>query len=349
MFGRAATIGVFFALVVVDSFAAAEVIYVDESATGANTGSSWVDAYTNLQDGLAAAQSGDEVRIGQGTYKPTDTGDRELSFALPDGVIVLGGYAGAGAIDPDANDPDDFETILSGDLNGDDGKPGSWFNYGENSYNVVTSSATGRGTEMRGVTVRAGNANFPQSGPDPRSEGGGIRTEGTLTVVECVVEDNKALFAGGGIRAAVLLAHDTVIRRNQQVGYCCGFGGGAWVGSGSTFTDCRFEYNRGWGGGASAGAVDGGDLTVDSCIFIGNYCNEDGGAMSLFGDNTVTGCDFFFNGAGVYGGAIRINVGSLSVSDTLFQENHGHEGGAINASGRLIVRDSKFRSNIYAT
>ncbi|UCG88236.1 MAG: hypothetical protein JSW71_06735, partial [Gemmatimonadota bacterium] len=37
------------------------VIYVDDDAPGANDGSSWTDAFRDLQDALAIAQYGDEI------------------------------------------------------------------------------------------------------------------------------------------------------------------------------------------------------------------------------------------------------------------------------------------------
>ena len=105
----------------------AEVIYVDADATGANDGSSWADAYNFLQDALTAAWSGDEIRIAQGIYTPdtnladpNGSGDRTATFQLINGVTIKGGYAGEGTPDPNARDIELYETILTGDLNGDD-------------------------------------------------------------------------------------------------------------------------------------------------------------------------------------------------------------------------------------
>ena len=62
------------------------------------------------------------VCVEQGTYLPdSGTGLRGLSFAIGTKVTsILGGFAGFGTPFPNTRNPDNFPTILSGDLNGDD-------------------------------------------------------------------------------------------------------------------------------------------------------------------------------------------------------------------------------------
>src|SRR5215213_8271689 len=47
--------------------AAATTYYVRASATGANTGASWSNAYISLQDALTASISGDQIWVAAGT------------------------------------------------------------------------------------------------------------------------------------------------------------------------------------------------------------------------------------------------------------------------------------------
>jgi len=157
-------------------------------------GSSWMRAYPNLYDGLAAAVSGDTIRVADGTYVPDDgsgvtPGDRTACFDIPDNVTVLCGYAGYGALNPDARNVDTYPTTLSGDLNGDD----LWgiLNISENSYHVV--SASGSGT-LDGATITAGNAD----GSGDNGCGGGVFLKSsTLTISSCKIRGNKADFGAG--------------------------------------------------------------------------------------------------------------------------------------------------------
>src|SRR3972149_5584392 len=108
----------------------ARIIYVDDDANGLNDGSSWSNAYRFLQDALADANSEpnvNEIRVAQGIYKPdansadpNGNGDRYATFELINGVSLIGGYAGLGEPDPNIRNIQLYETILSGDLNGDD-------------------------------------------------------------------------------------------------------------------------------------------------------------------------------------------------------------------------------------
>ena len=176
-------------------------IFVDDDADGANDGSSWADAFTGLQDALAMAKYGDEIWVADGIYKPdcdsadpNGSGDRQTTFQLINGVAIYGGYAGFGAPDPNERNAALYETILSGDLNGDDGP--DFANNGENSYHVVTGSGTDAIATLDGFTVTGGNAN----GPGAFDTGAGLYiATGSPTIQNCLLADNSCSNRAGGI------------------------------------------------------------------------------------------------------------------------------------------------------
>ncbi len=245
-------------------FASQSVLYVDDSAAGANNGTSWADAFTDLQAAIAAATPGSQVWVAEGVYKPTQGLDRSVSFELSD-IQLYGGFAGyeqslaerAGLFDT---------TILSGDLAGDDG-PG-FSGYDENSYHVVVTGPfpTIDDEWLDGFTARGGNAN----GTGVDAVGGGLYVASidAMTLRNCRFVANRSLGPGGGLHAYGLGAIESCwfVGNESGVG-----GGGAWIESlfeGYTFRQCWFLGNRALGSGG------GGVLAISAsfvgCVFSGN-------------------------------------------------------------------------------
>ncbi len=131
---------------------AGAIVYVDKDAAGLNDGSSWTDAFTDLQEALewATCAGVDEIWVADGTYLPTGGSDRSVSFQLVNGVTLYGGFSG---METSAADRDSLGggTILSGDI----GQPG--FDE-DNSYHVVVGSGTDSTAVLNGFTVTAGYA-----------------------------------------------------------------------------------------------------------------------------------------------------------------------------------------------
>jgi len=73
------------------------IIYVDRDAKGFNNGTSWRNAYVDLQNALqrSAAGCGSEIWVSEGIYKPTNIPDEtNASFDLPEGLEIYGGFRG---------------------------------------------------------------------------------------------------------------------------------------------------------------------------------------------------------------------------------------------------------------
>jgi uncharacterized repeat protein (TIGR01451 family) len=148
-----------------------DVIYVDQRATGNNNGTSWKNAYTDLQAALirAAAGCATEVRVAYGTYDPGRAAD--TTFAIPDGVCVYGGYRG-GSFNPNDRNPKRYATILSGSSDSD-----------ERNETIVTM---GDGSLLDGFTIT------------DAAEYGVYGTGADFTIEKCIVENSD----GYGIYSA---------------------------------------------------------------------------------------------------------------------------------------------------
>jgi len=161
------------------------IAYVDSSATGANNGTTWGDAFTDLQDALRyheiCPEGPDTILVAQGTYFPSPIGTRDTSFWIPDGVVVLGGFPTGGAAVAD-RDWKSYETILSGNVDGEDTEVG-------NSIHVVRTANAGMNTVLSGFTITEGNT----ASAIGVAYGGGMHNENSSpTISHCTFIGNES-------------------------------------------------------------------------------------------------------------------------------------------------------------
>lgn len=274
----------------------ASVICVDDDAPLGGDGLTWDAAFCYLQDALAVAQAGDDIRVAQGTYKPDQdeagnvtSGDREATFQLVNGVAICGGYAGLGAPDPDARDIELYETVLSGDLAGDDGP--SFTNNNENSYNVVSAIDCDSLTRLSGFSIIGGNANgeFPSFA----CKGGGMTNSNAHLVIEhCRFHANYALHGGA---------------MNNQGG------------SNPLITACTFAENSAVYVAGIRNAWES-NPTIVGCVFIGNYANNYGALANYGGTQLISDCQFY-NNSSWHGAAICIIGSHTTLVNCIFDGN----------------------------
>ena len=139
---------------------AASIIRVTTSgATSGTCGGDWSHPCNLLYALGSVANSGDEIWVAAGVYKPTtSTTDRSVSIPLKAGVALYGGFAGS-ETERAQRDPQAHVTIFSGDIDGDDSQTpivteaNTVTGLGNNSYHVVMGAA---GATLDGVTITAG-------------------------------------------------------------------------------------------------------------------------------------------------------------------------------------------------
>src|SRR5204863_4701767 len=106
-------------LVLLTAPVGAAIRFVDPSSPGPlHTGGSWSTAFTTLPAALSAAAVGDEIWVAEGIYKPTTGTDRTISFQVPTGVRLFGGFGGFGTNESSLSQRNILlhKSILSGDI-----------------------------------------------------------------------------------------------------------------------------------------------------------------------------------------------------------------------------------------
>jgi predicted outer membrane repeat protein len=315
-------------------------LYVDDDAPIGGDGSTWDEALRFLQDALLAAGPGVRVKVAGGIYRPDassahpdGTGDRETSFILADGVRILGGYAGQGAADPDERNPDLYETMLSGDLNGDDGP--NFTNYEDNSRHIVVAGDTvSRTAVLDGLTIRAGHADGDTA--DPLVAGGaGLLCDGAdLVIRDCRFTANLTGRAGGALytRDGTPLIVDCLFDGNAG-----GYGAALNARTGHPrAANCRFLQNASdWHGGAIANEA---TLRLANCFFAGNRAALGGGAINMTGHLFMSNCTVVQNEAPICGGVRSVGADhQVTIANTLFWGNA--RGGEVDELAQLRIGD----------
>ncbi|MEZ4988689.1 MAG: MopE-related protein [Saprospiraceae bacterium] len=175
-------------------------IYVDIDATGNNDGTSWADAFTDLQPALDASCGGvTEIWVAEGTYLPTETtngssNNRQKAFHFDIDLQIFGGFNGTETDRSDRN-PEVHITALSGDI-------GTVGDNTDNSYHVVVAvNQTGEAV-IDGFTIENGqadvDANFNYSGVFLfQVYGGGVYCRNSaIKISNCIFKNNFASIGG---------------------------------------------------------------------------------------------------------------------------------------------------------
>lgn len=301
-----------------------QVIYVNKGTGNAGNGSSWTNAYADLQQALSAAGSitGDkEIWVASGDYKPTSGADRTLSFQIPANTRLYGGFAGTETV-LTARDWRTNRTVLSGDV-------GTQFVDTDNSYHVVTITTGATTVTLDGFVITKGNASFASGNND---SGGGLlivasSAVATPVIRNCEFLENKASAHGGAVA-------------NISNG----------LESSPQFINCIFNGNAAaFGGAVSNDKITGTNApTYVNCTFSSNRASQYGGAMANFGSGpSLTNCTLAKNQGELGAGGVYNTSGAVgSVRNSILWQNFKGAYGAndyeqiLNQSSTLGVKSS---------
>ncbi|MCP4604506.1 MAG: hypothetical protein GY847_28960 [Proteobacteria bacterium] len=328
------------------AFPANTVLCDSALTTGAEDGSSWEDAYRNLQDAIdACSGSNDKIWVKARTETLTVRIDTDQE------VTVYGG----------------FDTALTG-TNG----------------SILGRSASSRTTldgddtyAITAITEDSTYDGFVFQDGGPGSGGAAIVTADNAAFINCVFDGNTSSYRGGAIDAYngdTLTFTDCTFSDN----YASSIGGAVNCANGElTFVGCVFDDNSANNNGGAIYETGDVELILDDCTFINNVATGTGGAVrangsggvtmsdctfgtsgnpNLAGDGpalyvttgsatgTITDCDFSYNetnGGNQYGGAICIYAATHTWTRCNFYNNDsGHLGGAAALWGTTLVMNN---------
>lgn len=246
------------------------IIYVDSRADGANNGSSWTDAYTNLQDALDVADDGIEIWVAGGPYIPDrdqwgePNGPHDTFNIRGPGVKVFGGFLGNETARQQRN-AFQHQTIVAGEAE---------------KYHVVTIDSyfgANEETAFDGFIVTGGLADGDSKGGNDYGAGM-IIFNANVVIANCWFVANHADSAGGALKIS---ASDVKIVNCQftdnSAGYLGfeGLGGAVWSFGGTQLVNCLFHTNFAGINGLGHAAwftteTEGNETRLDNCTFTDN-------------------------------------------------------------------------------
>ena len=310
-------------------------IFVDKEAQGLNDGSSWANAFDDINSAMTASQSGDQVWVKQGHYVLSQPINIEKDVSL------YGGFSGIETRLSQRN-PDVYATVIDGN--------------NETRCFVLSANAL-----VNGVTVQSGGAYPPSQG------GGGFYIESSSPIIEnCIILNNVGYGYGGGfyvVNSAPII-QNCFIQNNNTFGSSECAGGGIYNQySDSIIRDCIFENNRAATAfGNRGGAIfnDASSPSIDNCRFTDNHASGEsgtGGAVcNASGSHPIIkACQFIDNSAGGLsgtGGAIANLSSTPTIFNCAFEENtaggqnFGAGGAVFSSNSSLEMINCTFFKNV---
>lgn len=269
------------------------VVFVNVANTNTTqNGTSWATAYADMQTALSSAPANSIYWVAKGVYKPTSTTDRNISFNIPNGAKLYGGFVGTETMLNQGNITAN-PTILSGEI-------GSQTSIYDNTYHVVVFKGANNTTILDGFTVTGGTAGFTANTPTTSS------STSLIPVSPTVPPQLLTISEGGGIvvdeKSSPSIANCTIVGNSAIQG------GGLYVNDGGTPTvfTCTFMNNQATFGSAVYSLQS--NPNFSNVLIAGN--RGIGAMYNNFSNSMLTQITFAGNGG--YNGAV-FNSNSIPV------------------------------------
>jgi len=343
------------------------IIYVDADATGANNGSSWADAFNNLQSALIAAESDDEIRVAQGVYTPEDPLllHRASNPNPADGATGVSRTADLSwTAGSDATSHDVYFGMSSpGMFQGN--QSDTIFDPGTMAYSTTyywRIDELNNGSKTTGIVwsfrTAGGGPSLPPPSPDLSVPPPSLDRTATFQLKNgVVIKGGYAGFGEPNADARDIEVYESVL--SSDIGIPGDSSDNSFhvvTGTGTDetavldgFTITAGNANGSYPNNCGGGMVNNSSSpTLNNCTFTGNFAARDGGAMfnSLQSNPTLIGCTFRGNSSIYEGGAISNRTSSPTITNCNFIDNSSNHGGGISSwPGSPVVSDSTFSGN----
>jgi len=300
--------------------AVADTFYVSTNSASDGPGTSWANAWHEIQDAIDAAGSSDTVLVTNGVYDQ--------------GAVLISGVSNRVYL---------TKSITLRSVNGPEvtiiaGSPDPATTNGASAVRCVYMK---NGTELIGFTMTDGHTHNI-NGTDLRKykSGGGVFMESGGVVSNCVITGNGAEQGGGGI----ILWQGGALVSSRVIGNSipAGDGGGVRVWHGGTVENCTIadNYSDGYAGG---GAIISGSGTIRDCLITGNRGNARGGGVAITSGGTVEDCLISGNEGGAGGGATIQTSGTIR--RCVITGNRGSSGGGFMFGGGGVLANCLVNRN----
>ena len=324
---------------------AMSIIHVNKNATGANNGTTWKNAYTDLQSALAAASSGDEIWVAAGVYVPTGL-QHFSSFELVDGVAVYGGFD-ASETTRAQRDIESNLTILSGDIGGDDTTNSDGIVVdpnnivGTNIRNIVVATSVTNSTILDGFTITAGNDGFFGGAA------GGLKiSSGSPTIENVHLIGNRGLY--GGAISVQNSSNPRISGATIESNIANSRGGGIYIGSSSNpFINNAIISNNNSGSAGGGIYSESSNPTLTNLVVSGNSTNIDGGGIFLSTGPSAVLNNLLISGnttnsnSGTEGGGLHLFDSDITLTNLTIVGNFSAlGGGVVNNFGTVSIHNS---------